>query len=883
MSGDRWYRRLLRLMPLDVRADYGRDMEQVFREERRNARARGARGLARVWLLAVRDVLAIGPREHASQIARDAKYAVRGMRRQPGFVAVAILTLALGIGANTAVFSIVHAVLLEPLPYGDPDTLVSISNHWPGNARGGMSDPEYLDYAERSRGLRIAAAAGAAMNLSGGSGDPERVAGAFVTANAFDVLGVQPVRGRAFAAGEDRAGPDSVVLLSDALWRRRFGADPAIVGRTIVVDGLACTVVGILGPAFRLPMEFGGASRVDVIRPLVLDPAAPRIKRGGHYLDGFARLQPGLTARTASAEMDGINDALMREYPDQYRQGGFGINVVPLREALLGDARPVVLILAGAVALVLLLACANIANLLLARGESRGRELAVRTALGASRLRVARQLLTESVLLSLAGAATGLAVAAWCQRVVVALAPGALPRLAELSLDRAVLLFAVTLGVATGIAFGLAPAIRLSRGDVGASLKDGARGTTDAGRRRIRSALVIAQVTIAVILLVAGGLLLKSFARVLAQPSGIDVERVLTFRVSLPSSRYAGRPEVAGYFSRLLDRLGALPGVESAGAGSGLPLAVASGDWSFDVEGRPLVNGRHSGRADWYVVTPGYFESLGVRLVRGRLPLRADDETAAPSVFFNETAARVYFPSEDPIGLRIRMTRTTGAEQPWRTVAGIVADVRQRGLDEAPRAELFMPYRQFQHFSAGVQARAMTIVMKTSGDPLALSNAARAQVRELDPEVPAAQMREMATVMSQSVASRRLHATLIGAFAVLALALAAIGLYGLIAYNVQQRTREIGVRMAMGAPRASVLRLVVGDAMRLTAAGVALGLSAALASGGVLRDLLFEVDARDVSILAGVAILLPAAAALASYVPARRAMTVDPVVALRAE
>jgi putative ABC transport system permease protein len=581
--------------------------------------------------------------------------------------------------------------------------------------------------------------------------------------------------------------------------------------------------------------------------------------------------------------MNGINDALMREYPDQYKQGGFGIDVVPLRDALLGDARPVVLILAGAVALVLLLACANIANLLLARGESRGRELAVRTALGASRLRVARQLLTESVLLSLAGAAAGLGVAWWCQRAIVALAPAALPRLAELSLDRPVLLFAVALGMLTGILFGLVPAARLSRSGVGASLKDGARGTTDAGRRRVRSALVIAQVAIAGVLLVAGGLLLKSFARVLSQPSGISVDRVLTFRVSLPASRYPGRAEVAGYFSRLTDELARLPGVESAGAGSGLPLAVASGDWSFDVEGRPLVNGRHSGRADWYVVTPGYFESLGVRLVRGRLPAAGDTESATASVFLNETAARVYFPGEDPIGRRLRMTRTTGAEQPWRTIAGIVGDVRQRGLDEAPRAELFMPYRQFQHFSAGVQARAMTIVVKTSGDPLAMSNAARARVRALDPEVPAAQMRDMASVLSLSVASRRLNATLIGAFAVLALALSAIGLYGVIAYNVQQRTREIGVRVAIGAPRASVLRLVIGDAMRLTAAGVAVGLAAALASGGVLRGLLFEVGARDASILAGVAILLSAAAALASYVPARRAMAVDPVVALRAE
>jgi putative ABC transport system permease protein len=883
MSGDRWYRRLLRLLPFDMRSDYGRDMEQVFREERRDAGRRGAHGAAIAWAHAVADIRAIGPREHAAQIAQDVRYTLRTMRRQAGFVVIALMTLALGIGANTAIFSIVHAVMLAPLPYGRPDTLVSVSNHWSGNARGGMSDPEYLDYAERSRGLRLAAMSGVAMNLVGGTGDPERVTGAVVTANTFDVLGMQPVLGRGFAEGEDREGRTNVVLLSDALWRRRFAADPAIVGRVINVDGVSCTVIGVLGAAFQLPIEFGAASRVDLVRPIRLDPAAPRIKRGGHYLDGVARLQPGVTVRAAAAEMDGINASLMREYPDQYKQGGFGIGVTPLREALLGDSRPVILILAGAVGLVLLIACANVANLLLARGESRGRELAVRTALGASRFRIIRQLLTESVLLSLAGAAAGLAVASWCQRAILTIAPAALPRLASVSLDRPVLLFATALGVTTGVLFGLIPAARVSRVPVTASLKDGGRGSTDAGRRRVRQALVVTQVAIAVVLLVAGGLLLKSFTRVMAQPAGVDTARVLTFRISLPAARYAGRPEVAGFFSRLLDRVAALPGVQSSGAATGLPLALASGDWSFDVEGQPRPDGRHSGAADWYVVTPGYFETLGIRVVRGRAPVVSDDESTAPSVFLNETAARVFFPNADPIGRRLQMTRTTGSEQPWRTIAGVVSDVRQRGLEEAPRAELFIPYRQFQHFSAGVQARAMTVMVKTSGDPLSLATAVREQLRALDPEVPAAQMRDMEMVLSQSVAPRRLNVLLIGAFAILALTLALIGLYGVIAYTVQQRTREIGVRMAVGASRRSVLRLVVGDAMRLTTVGVALGLALALAFGGVLTGLLFQVGPRDLPTLALVGALLPACAALASYIPARRAMRVDPVVALRAE
>jgi len=837
-----------------------------------------------VWLRAVRDILAIGPREHLAQLGQDTRYALRGMGRQPGFVAVVVLTLALGIGATTAIFSLVDAVLLRPLPYRNAATLVSVWNRWSGVAEAGLSDPEYLDYAERSRTLMIAAVATASMNVAGGSGDPERLGGALVTANTFGVLAVQPAVGRTFVSDEDPRGAPAVALISDRLWRRRFAANPAIIGREMTIDGTVCEIIGVLGPDFLLPAEFGSDVAVDIVRPLLLDRAAARTRRGGHYLQGFARLRPGATTRSAAAEMDGINAQLLREYPDQYKMPGFGITVVDLRDDLLGPSRPVLLVLAGAVALVLLLACANVANLMLARGESRRRELALRTALGASRFRIIRQVLTESCMLATFGAAAGLAVAAWCQQLVLAIAPSALPRLTHVSLSRPVLIFAGALALVSGAIFGAIPAWQISRVDVGECLKDGSRGGTGSTRTRVRRALVICQVTIAVVLLVAGGLLLKSFDHLLSQPAGIDPSRVLTMRVSLPAARYPGRPEVSEFFTRLIASIRTLPGVESAGAGTGLPLAYGSGDWSFDIEGRPLLaNGRHPGAADWYVVTPGYFESLGIPLVRGQFPSASDDEQSAPVVFVNETTARTLFPHQDPIGRRIRLTHTTGPEQPWRTIAGIVSDVRQRGLDQPVRTELFVPYRQFLHFSAGVQARAMSIVVKTSVEPASLASPIRARLRELDPQVPAAQVRDMRNVFSDSLSDRRLNLVLIGSFAVLAVTLAAIGLYGVLAYTIAQRTRELGVRLALGASRTSVVRLVAGEALGLIGVGVGLGLATALASGRVLAALLFDVSTRDVSTFALVSLLLVVVGVLASSVPARRAVRVDPVVALRAE
>jgi putative ABC transport system permease protein len=880
MSTHHRFRRLLRLLPFDFRADYGREMEQVFREQHRDAGGRLAR--SRVWLYAIADLAAIGPREHLTQLRQDLQYALRGMRRNPGFVLVAVITLALGIGTNTAMFSVVHAVLLRPLPYADPDRLVALYNRMDGNPELALSDPEYLDYSERSRTLTLAVVATESVNLTGDALDSERVLGAEVTPNTFDLLGVQPAVGRGFRAEEAVPGAPRVVVLTDRLWRRRYAGDPAIVGRTITVNGDRHQVVGVMPERFALPSDFGSNQPVAVVLPLAFDRSAPRTRRGGHYLAAVARLQPGAALEAASADMAGVIAGLKREYPEQHTQPNWGILLRPLRTDLLGPSQPIVLTLVAAVGLVLLMTCANVANLLLARGEARRRELSVRTALGASRFRLVRQLLTESCLLSLAGAALGLLVAAACQRLVLTVDPSTLPRVTDMHLNLPVLVFTILLAVGTGLVFGLLPAVQISRDSVHGALAAGGRGTTDGLRGRLRAALVVGQVAVAVALLVAAGLVIRSFVNLVRVPSGIRADHVLTMRVSLPSVRYPTQRDVGAFFDALLDRVRAVPGARVAGAATGLPLSVASGDWSFDVDGRAIEGRRHFGAADWYAVTPGYFESLGIRLVSGRFPSTTDDAgSGAPVMLLNQTAARSFFPAGDAVGQRLKVT---GSEpQPWRMIAGIVGDVRHRGLDRPARPEMFFPLAQFKHFSPTSQARALTVVVRTAIDPLALAPALRAALREQDAEVAAAQLRDMASVVSTSVADRRLTMLLMGGFGALALLVAAVGVYGVMAYHVVQRTREMGVRLALGASPDDVRALVVGQGMRLVGAGLAIGVAGAIAFSGALTRMLFAVEPRDAATLVAAPLVLGAVALVACLLPARRATRVDPAIALRVE
>ncbi|HZM50453.1 MAG TPA: ABC transporter permease, partial [Vicinamibacteria bacterium] len=629
MSPERPIRWLLRLLPFDLRADHGREMEQAFRAEHREARAHGTGQVLAVWWRALTDIGRTAPREHAAQLGQDAGYALRMMRRNPGFTAVAVVTLALGIGVNSAVFSLVHAVLLRPLPYGDPERLVALWNRWDGNAAAGLSDPELMDYQERSRTLQIAASAFSPVNL-GAVGEPERIAGVAVTTNLLPVLGVAPALGRNFLPDEEREGRDHVAILTHGLWVRRFDASPSVVGRTVSVNGERFEIVGVTPPGLLLPSDFRGGA-AEMLVPLTLDRPATRNRRGGHYLQSVARLVPGVSLEAARAEMGVVISGLIQEYPDQHKQGHFGVGLVPLRTDLLGPARPVLVVLLGAVALVLLLACANLASLLLARGEARRRELAVRASLGANRFRLIRQLLTETCVLGLVGGGAGLAVAWLSMKVVLALDPASLPRAQQASLSWPVLAFTMVVSLGAGIVFGLLPATQISRVGLDEVMREAGRSSVG-GRGRLRRALVAAQVAIAVILLVGAGLLVKSLARLQSTPSGFESAGVLTFRTTAPPARYRERADVSAFYAQLLEQVRAVPGVRVAGASTGLPLSVNSGDWGFDIDGREPEPGKRP-RADWFVVTPGYFEALEIRLVSGRLPAEQDEDHGQPVLF----------------------------------------------------------------------------------------------------------------------------------------------------------------------------------------------------------------------------------------------------------
>lgn len=878
MRDGRLLRALLRVLPFDFRSDYGGEIEQTFRDQRRDAA--GPLQRARVWSSHVAALFAIGPREHLAQLRQDMATALRGMRRNPGYAAAAMLVLALGTGVNTAVFDVVHAVLLRPLPYREPARLVSVANRWDGLARAELSVPEYLDYMEQSRTLEIAAMVPSAVAIAGGAGEPESVPATWATPNIFTVLGRQPALGRGFTRQEgEREG--SVAIISDALWRSRFGSDPAVIGRSVDVDGAATPIVGVLPADLILPTDLQAGAAAALVLPTGFNAAAPRDRRGGHFLTGVGRLRDDATRASASAEMDAIVSGLIRRYPEEHDQGNFGVVLEPLRDVLLGDSRPILWVLGCSVALVLLLACANVASLMIARGEARRRELSIRVALGASRFRISRQLVTEAFVLCVGATGLGCLLASWARPLIVSMGAATLPRLdADPGLAPPVLGFAAALAVVTTFLFGAMPALQLSSLKPIEALKEGTRG---ASRARARRALVVCQVSLAVVLLVGAGLLFKSFVRVVRAPGGFDASHVLTARMSLPETRYQGLTEVNGFYARLLERTRALPGVERAGASTGLPLAVASGDWSFEIEGRPRVDGREPGRADWYVITPGYLEALRIPVTAGRGPAESDTWEAPRTIFLNESAARTLFPGQDPIGTRVRLTSTTGAEQPWRTIAGIIADVRQHGLDQNPRPEMFIPYGQFLHFLAGVQARSMTLVVRTSGRPDAMMSSVRAAVQGIDPLIPLADARAMDGVLSASMADRRLHVTLVGTFALLAVVLATIGIYGVVAQDTLQRTREIGIHMALGASSRSVVSMVVGRGLRPVAAGGAVGLGLSLLLADSVSRLLFEVDPRDAAVFASVAALLVIVGAVASYLPARRAARVDPVLALRAE
>ncbi len=816
-------------------------------------------------------------------MGHDLRHAARGLLRTPAFTIPAVLTLALGIGANSAIFTVVNAVLLKPLPYADPDSRAMIWSRWTDYEKTWVSLAEVLDYRNRTRTLAdVAAWSSGQVNLTG-DGEPVRIGAAFVTVNTFAVLGAAPMPGlgRTFDEAEAAADPPNVVVIGHGLWQSHYGADPAVIGQSILVDGQAAEVVGVMPPGFKLPTDYGedAAEPTELWMPFAIDRGEAEENRGNHGFFAAARLKPGVTAEAASVDLAAVTADLTRDglYPEAMQFGAF---VVALEDEIAGAVRPAVLLLAGAVAFLLLIACANVASLLLARAEARQREMALRAALGAGTRRLLRQLLVEGLLLAALAAVCGLVLAELGLRALVAIDPTAVPRVDEIAIDGRVQMFTVVLAMVTTLLFSFAPALRALRTDLVTVLKGGgAQGTIGVQRQRLRSFLVVTEMALAVVLVIGAALMIRSLAALQRVDLGFDPERVLTSRLTLPEASYETPEQMVGFYARLLERVRSLPDVRHAGLVRSLPLSDVIGDWSIDVEGFVELPGV-SAKGDWQVASDGSFEALGERLIRGRL-LRASDTTdAQPVAVINETMAQMYWRDRDPIGGRFRLG--SDPERPFYTVVGIVGDLRHSGVDAVVKEKFYIPYTQF-HLSGVLPVRGMTLVVKTSRDPQALAPPIRRLVDELDPRLPIADVRPMTDVVGTALATPRFTGWLLTLFAGLALALSAVGIYGVLAYLVSQRTHEIGIRLAIGASRSRVVRTVLARGLALSLAGIAAGLLMAWWLTRLMTNMLYGIEPHDAATFAGVAVALLLVALVASHIPARRAMRVDPIRALRAE
>ena len=812
-----------------------------------------------------------------STLLSDIRLAVRSLLRRPLFAAGVLLTLALGIGANTAIFSVVDGVLLRPLPYKDADRLVLIWSRWNNFEKTWVSDWEYFQYQAEGRLFKDAAAweTDGNVSLTGDQG-PESVAAARITHNLFDVLGVSVSRGRGFTAEEDVPNGPRIALMGHDLWRRRFGADPSLVGRAVRVDGEPVTVIGVLPRSFRFPLEFQTLATAQLITPLRLDPA--NTTAGNHSYYGVARLQPGVTAEQATAELRGLTRRWTAEgrYPESMQFSAF---TLPVKEEVSGGVRTALLVLLGAVGLLLLITCANVANLLLTRADARAREMAVRAALGAGRRRLLRLALTESVLLALVGGLLGLLLAWGGVRLMTAFAPTSIPRAAELGVNGAVLGFTLLLSVATGFLFGTMPALRVARINLVTSLNEGGRGGEGRHTRRGRALLVTAETAIAVMLLIGAGLLIRSFHNLSRLDPGFDPRNLLTLRLSLPASDYPADADLVRFYQEVGDEIHRLPGVEASGFVRVLPLADEIGDAGMAIEGKPVAPGEPNRSADWQAVTPGYFEAMRIPLVRGRFFDNTDTPDGLQVIAINQTLASQYFDGEDPIGQRIRVG---GMDSPWRVVVGVVGDTRHNGLTSPAKRAWFLPHNQFAN-SWGSARPAMTLVVRTTADPRGLLPAVGRVIHKRDPNLPLSAIATMEDVMATALQAQRFTTSLMAGFATLALILAAIGMYAVISYSVSQRTREIGIRLALGADGRTVRELVVRQGMAPVLVGVALGLVGALLLSRVMAGLLYGVTVRDPATF----LLIPAALLLVALgstsLPALRATQVHPMEALRYE
>ena len=821
-------------------------------------------------------------------LAADLRYALRMLRKNAGFTTVAVAALALGIGANTAIFTVVNTVLLDPLPFPHPERLMKLGRRYSGNNQIGYSNsiPKYMAWRHNQafEAMTLYDFGTLGMNL-GTSIPPDQIKSTHVSSEYFHVFGVTPVLGRTFSAEEDLPKGPNAVVISYALWQSRFGGDRAIIGRTLLLNGAPYPVIGVLPPDFRPDPE------ADALLPIQADPSSTN---QGHFLNVAGRLKPGITLAAAQAQMKAAGEQFRRANP-KWMDPAESVAVVPMRDALVGDVRTALLVLAGAVALVLLIACANVANLLLARAAGRQRELAIRAAVGASRARVVRQMLTESVVLAGFGGVLGFALGAWGVRALLAQVPGNLPRLTDATgnpaaiplLDWRVTAFTVGTALLTGLLFGTFPALQSSRTNLASHLKESSsRSGTGLRHNRVRSLLVVTEVALALVLLVGAALLIRTFSGLQNANSGIDPRNILTLQTSLAGGNYATTAKVDIFTTQAIRRIEAIPGIEAAASAVGLPIEIGI-DLPFSISGKPPTRGDYSGDEQWRSVSPHYFQVFRIPLLRGRVFSETDTGNAGRAVIINEAMAKRYWKDEDPIGQVITIGKGLGPqfEDPPRQIIGIVGTVREGGLKNADVGVMYIPQSQIPD---GLTALANTVLplswaVRTVAAPMSLRVPVEAGLRAVDGQIPVSRQRTMEQVISQTIARQNFNALLLSIFAGVALLLSAIGIYGVMSYSVQQRKQEIGIRMALGADRGGMLRMVLAQAMKLALAGVAAGLALAYGLSRLLGSLLYGVGANDPWTFAGVAVILSAVALAAALVPARRATAVDPAIALRYE
>jgi len=814
-------------------------------------------------------------------LLKDIRYGIRGLVKRPGFTVIALITLALGIGANTAIFSVINAVLLRPLQFKDPEQLAII---WEDAAFAGFpqntpAPANYFDWKNQNQSFAdMAACAEASFNITG-DGEPERVMAFSVTSNFFPLFGVQPLIGRGFLPEEDRPGSNRVVVLSHSLWQSRYGGDPQILNREILLNGEKHTVVGVMPASFQFLER-----EVRMWVPIAFT-SEDITNRGGHYLKVIARLKPGVTVTQAQADMNAVMARIVKDYPNETFDGKLGAIVMPLREQLVGETRSSLVVLLVAVAFVLLIACANVAGLLLARAVSRRREIALRVALGASRLRVVRQLLTESLLLAAVAGVLGSLLAYWSFAFLQGLVPPEMALLTSLNLDTRILAFTLLISIVTGVIFGLVPALQSANIDLNDALKQTSTRATSTGR--LRNALIVSEVALSLVLLVGAGLLIQTLFQLFRQYSMLEPEKVLTLRTVLPreswgdrEGKYSSPQQRNNFYEQVLQRVEHMPGVVSAGYSTSVPLLWKGGTSGFYPEGvkDPIPGMAYD--ANHRQVTPDYLKTMNIPLRQGRYFTKGDNEHALPVAIINETMARQYWPGENALGRRFKIGDPDDPERPWTTIVGIVADVRQMGIDEPVKAEMYLPNRQITHNPWFIPR---DLAIRTNGDPMQLVGAVRQAIREVDPDQPVSNVATMAEVLGDEAAQRRMGMIMLVAFASLALVLASIGIYGVLAYFVTQHTNEIGVRLALGATPRNILFLVLKKGMGLTLIGVAIGVAASFAFTRWMSSMLFGVKASDPLTFVAVPLLLGLVALLACAIPARRATKVDPMVALRYE